>query len=221
MEQQFWEERWQEGRLGFHQSKVHPMLRAHMSSLVQPTDRILVPLCGKSLDLLHLARLATGPGGMVIGVEFIGQAIYDFFSENDLAYEKVGSGHFVSENMELFARDFLTAIDPGGDIAPMDFVYDRAALVALPEAMRRPYADNISALTKPGGRVFLVTFEYDQSRVAGPPFSISPGMIAELYSKKFEIEELERNTTRPKNPRFVKGGVEEVSEVGYILRRKS
>lgn len=221
MQREFWQERWGDGKIAFHQSDVHPMLRAHVPDLIQPGDRILVPLCGKSLDLLHLLKFVTEPGGVVIGVEFVEQAVHDFFRENNLRFETPSPGHFVAGRLEIFCRDFLTPLDQNSEIGPIDFVYDRAALVALPEEMRRAYANNISALCRPGARMLLVTFEYDQSRIDGPPFSIKPDHVRELYADAFEIRELERSAIAPLNPRFAESGVQVVHEVAYELRRKS
>lgn len=222
MEQDFWNERWENGQIGFHQSKVNPMLQTHVPELINPGDRVLVPLCGKSLDLLFLAELASGPGAKVQGVEFIEQAVHEFFHENRIEYRDAGAGRFVSEKIELFCRDFLGSSPAQlAGIGPANFIYDRAALVALPAEMRPAYAQNVTRLAARGAVMFLVTFEYDQHKVPGPPFSISPETVAELYAPHFTIEEQERKAAPPRNPRFVEGGVESVAEVAYVLRRKS
>ena len=222
MEQDFWSERWENGQIGFHQSKVHPMLRSHAPDLVRPVDTVLVPLCGKSLDLLFLAELISGPEAKVQGVEFIEQAVREFFNENRIEHRDAGEGRFVSEKIELFCRDFLGSSPAQlAGIGPANFIYDRAALVALPAEMRPAYAQNITRVAAPKALMFLVTFEYDQRKVPGPPFSIAPETVAELYAPHFIIEERERHVAPPRNPRFVEGGVESVAEVAWLLKRKS
>ncbi|MEQ9366497.1 MAG: hypothetical protein RIF32_19810, partial [Leptospirales bacterium] len=120
MKQNFWQERWESGRIGFHQADVHPMLRRHAPDLLRPNDRILVPLCGKSLDLLFLAGLANArfeqAAGKVLGVEFVEQAVHEFFRENELACEDRGGGRFVAGNIEMHCRDFLS---PGAALADL------------------------------------------------------------------------------------------------------
>ncbi|MCR9143857.1 MAG: thiopurine S-methyltransferase [bacterium] len=220
MKQNFWQERWETGRTAFHQSDVHPMLREHAPELVRPDDRVLVPLCGKSLDLMYLAQLARGSEGAVLGVEFIEQAVREFFTENALEYEDQGDGRFVSGNVEMYCRDFLSPGAEIADLGPVNFIYDRAALVALSDDTRETYARHVTSLAAPGALMFLVTFEYDQSKVGGPPFSIAPDIVHGLYAKHFTIEERVREAQPPLNPRFTEGGVQSVSEVAYVLRRK-
>lgn len=53
MNSKFWQQRWQEERIGFHKSDVNPELIKHFSALALPFgSRVLVPLCGKSVDMV-------------------------------------------------------------------------------------------------------------------------------------------------------------------------
>ena len=67
-------------------------------------------------------------------------------------------------------------------LGTIDVVYDRAALVALPQDMRKQYSQRLCSLT-PGAKQLLVTFEYDQSLIGGPPFAIPSEEIQQNYSK--------------------------------------
>ena len=81
MDAAFWLQRWQEGQIGFHRSDVMPLLEKHWPSLQLPAgSRVLVPLCGKSLDMHWLAA----QGHRVLGVELSPLAVTQFFEEAGL-----------------------------------------------------------------------------------------------------------------------------------------
>ena len=73
---------------GFHQARVHPLLRKHKMLLLgagvtcppEPSRRVFVPLCGASPDMLWLAAC----GHRVFGVELSGSAARGFFDEKGL-----------------------------------------------------------------------------------------------------------------------------------------
>jgi thiopurine S-methyltransferase len=215
MEQNFWNERWKEGRTAFHQSDIHPMLRAYAAADLRPDDNVLVPLCGKSLDMLYLVERAA----RVVGVEFVRQAIEEFLGAQRLEAQERDPGRFVLDKLELLCRDFLAlTVD---EVGRFDYIYDRAALVALPEELRRAYARKILELCAPDARMLLIAFEYEQSRMEGPPFSITPAMVAEYYGADFVIEECDRQTSdTARFPRMVEHGIQLVTEVAYRLRRR-
>lgn len=78
MHEDFWQERWARNEIGFHLDDVHPGLRRHWPRLAVPAGAaVLVPLCGKSLDLAWLA----GQGYRVLGVELSQKAV-EAFSQN-------------------------------------------------------------------------------------------------------------------------------------------
>ena len=87
-----WESQWQKGDTSFHLAEVNPKLVDNMDELVgcgtgQAEDQhsnILVPLCGKSKDLIHLHGL----GHSVTGCEWVEQACTEFFSENNIQYTR-------------------------------------------------------------------------------------------------------------------------------------
>ncbi len=76
MHKDFWQERWAHNEIGFHLDDVHPGMRRHWPRLALPDGAtVLVPLCGKSLDLAWLA----GQGFNVVGVELSEKAVEAFF----------------------------------------------------------------------------------------------------------------------------------------------
>src|SRR4051812_5121285 len=88
MDKSFWNDRWQRGEIGFHQSEVEPALIDHFKGLA-PT-RVFVPLCGKSLDLAWLASQAHE----VVGVELSALACDAFYAEHRLTPQCSKEGIF-------------------------------------------------------------------------------------------------------------------------------
>jgi thiopurine S-methyltransferase len=187
MDAKFWHDRWQEGRLGFHEGKVNRMLEAHISALALGEGaRIFVPLCGKAVDVPWLLSR----GYRVAGAELSEIAVRDLFDEMGVTPEVTELGalrRYAAQGVEIFAGDIfdLTA----DTLGPVDAVYDRAALVALPQEMRRRYAAHLAGITERAPQL-LVTFEYDQSVMEGPPFSLSEAEVRACHDARFIIAEL-------------------------------
>ncbi len=81
MDPAFWQERWKNQDIGFHQPEFHALLQKYWSRLdLRPGSPVFVPLCGKSLDMVWLAQ----QGHRVIGAELSELAIDDFFAERGL-----------------------------------------------------------------------------------------------------------------------------------------
>ena len=177
MDPEFWKSHWAEGRIGFHEGKPNSYLVEHHAKLAT-YPRVLVPLCGKAEDLAYLAA----NGHEVVGVELVEDAVKAFFAEHALVPEVIADGPLVkytAPSITIFAGDVFQATrERLGDI---DAVWDRAALVALPDDMRRRYVDHVRALLPKGGRVLLVTFEHDAPD--GPPFSVEEAEVRVLYDR--------------------------------------
>ena len=163
----FWQQRWREGRIGFHQDRVTPLLEEYWDAVDVPAGgMVFVPLAGKSLDMLWLAAR----GYRVLGVEFSPLAVEQFFSEHqpdaDHAASRSYGTHYSAGEIELICGDaFALDADILGTCAG---VYDRAALIALPADMRERYARPLYARLPTGCRGLLVTLEYPPAREAGP-----------------------------------------------------
>ena len=170
MEVDFWHDRWEKNLTGFHLDEVNPHLRENWAALnLKSGSRVFVPLCGKSLDLLWLAD----QGYEVVGIELSPLAVKAFFSENGLEAKLThidGLEYWQSDNISLFCGDFFSLTTE--ILGTIDAVYDRASLIALPPAMRKDYAAKLTELAQTAPKL-LVTLEYDQSKMDGPPFSVS------------------------------------------------
>ena len=218
MQREFWLERWQEGQIGFHQDRINNYLTRHFGRTgAQKGGTVLVTLCGKSLDMVWLHE----QGLRVVGVELSPLAVDAFFSENKLQPAITRSGKFQrfhADDITLLCGDFfdLTA-DDTGDIAA---VYDRASLIALPPEMRRGYADHLAKLLPRGTCVLLITMEYPQEQMQGPPFAVRESEVHALYDKEFKVECLESLDILAENPRFKERSLSEMIERTFLLTRK-
>ena len=218
MEADFWHERWENNVIGFHLNEVNPYLKENWSALnLAAGTRVFVPLCGKSVDLVWLAQ----QGHQVIGIELSELAVEAFFSENNLIAKRKQVGAlelWQSENISLFCGDFfeLTAEILG----QVDAVYDRASLVALPLVMRQDYAAKMTELTQSVPKL-LVTLEYDQSKMDGPPFSVSDNEVRALYQANYQIKQLSAQDVLGNNEKFRQKGLNYMNECIYQLEKLS
>ena len=217
MHHDFWHERWQTGQIGFHQAAVHPFLARWWARLELPADaRIYVPLCGKSLDMVWLAER----GHRIVGSELSPIAIHDFFAGRGLeptCTEEPGFRRHCAGPFEILEGDAL-ALTPDL-LGPVGAAYDRAALVALPPDLRRPYAASLARLLPGGAKALLVAFEYPQEMKGGPPFSVESQEILSHCAGRFTVRELERVDILAENPKFAEFGIPALHEIAYALER--
>lgn len=184
MEPEFWHSKWQKNEIGFHLSEANPLLVAHFESLsLAQGSRIFLPLCGKTVDIGWLLSRAC----QVVGVELNRMAVEQLFEALNIEPEISEEGGFTifrAENIQIFVGDFfeLSAMDLGA----IDAIYDRAALIALPESMRQKYADHLMVLTQ-CAKQLLITLTYDQALMPGPPFSVSEEEVAAHYQGAYRI----------------------------------
>ena len=217
MNPDFWHQRWHDNQIGFHQAAPTPLLLKHWSALgIAPGATVFVPLAGKSLDMAWLAA----QGHRVLGVELSQRAVDDFFAEHGLQPEvettRYGVHHHAG-GIELICGDAF-ALD-AGLLHDCVAVFDRAALIALPPALRARYARNLYAALPAGCRGLLITLEYPQHERAGPPFSVREDEVHALYDGEWNIELRERRPIPPEHPGFV-GGVSRVDTAVYALDRR-
>ncbi|WP_454258503.1 thiopurine S-methyltransferase [Pseudoxanthomonas mexicana] len=215
MDADFWLQRWQEGQIGFHRSDVMPLLEKHWPSLQLPAgSRVLVPLCGKSLDMHWLAA----QGHRVLGVELSPLAVTQFFEEAGLTPVRTTSPygeHFRAGPVEIILGDAF-GLDPAL-LAEVAGVYDRAALIALPPDLRLRYRDTAYASLPTGCQGLLITLEYPQAEKAGPPFSVEQPEVEALFATPWRQELLERRDILDQEPRFREEGLSALATAVYHL----
>jgi len=212
MDSDFWLTRWQNNQIGFHEGAPNFLLVSHFAALDVPAGgRIFVPLCGKSHDM----RWLRAQGYTIAGAELSRLAVTQFFAELGLAPVISSTGPFElfeAEGVTLFVGNIFD-LDPQ-TLGVVDAVYDRAALVALPAPLRERYAAHLIALTGAAPQL-LVTFEYDQARHSGPPFSLLEAEVRTLYGATYRLHRAET--------REVPGGLKGVcpaQESVWLIKRK-
>ena len=222
VEAAYWQEKWAEGKIGFHQTAVNKRLEACWAALDAPAGRpVFVPLCGKSLDMLWLHR----QGHPVLGVELSEKAVGDFFAENALPHEREAHGAFAlwrgtgeASGIRLLVGDFF-ALAPA-DLEGVGAFYDRASLIAMDEAFRERYARHLAAIVPGGAPGLLLTIDYDPARMQGPPFPVPDALTRELLGEAFDIDELAHYSGPERLGNLAGRGLETLDEHVYRLRRR-
>lgn len=186
MDAEFWHERWRAGQIGFHRTEVNPWLEHELPGLgLAPGSRVLVPLCGKSLDLGWLAEQGLRP----VGVELSPVACAALFEERGVTPTRdqaAGLDRWSGDGIELYCCDFLDRALT--TVGPFAALWDRAALIALPREMRPDYVAQCARLLEPGARGLLVSLTYDPQEMDGPPFSVPADEVRSLYGPRFALE---------------------------------
>ena len=187
MQANYWHERWSENRIGFHNADAHPMLVAHFDALkLEPGARVFVPLCGKSRDIGWLLA----QGCRVVAAELSRIAVLALFEDLRIAPDIKPSGAlecFSAPGLDVFVGDILK-LDAAA-LGAVDATYDRAAVVALPPDMRAAYAAHVCRITNHAPQL-LISFDYEQAVMAGPPFSVPEQELQSLYGSGYRLEQL-------------------------------
>lgn len=190
MDSNYWLQKWKKNDLGFHKSEANPVLVKHFQELSLPKgSRVFVPLCGKTLDIHWLLA----KGYRVAGAELIELAVEQLFDELGMKPKIAQVGEmklYSAKDIDIFVGNVLNI--SGKKLGSVDSIYDRAALVALPEEMRNRYTAHITEVTGKAPQL-LVTFEYDQNLMKGPPFSINKEEVNRHYSNSYDLSLIASN----------------------------
>ncbi len=217
MQEEFWQARWSRNQIGFHLNQVNPWLEQFWPALqLEAGTRVLVPLCGKSLDLAWLAA----QGHAVVGIELAETAVHAFFAEHDLQPEVRQQGAFTcyqSGQITLLCGDYfaLTA----ADVADCQAFYDRAALIAMPAEMRERYAAHLTAILPTPCRGLLITLDYAQEEKVGPPFAVSEAEVRRLLGGGWTIERLAQKDVLEGNWKYHQQGLSRLDEAAFRIWR--
>ena len=217
MDPSFWLENWAKGQTGFHLSGVNPVLLRHWKALeLTSAKSVLVPLCGKSVDLPYLRTL----GHRVIGLELSPIAVSEFWTAMGTMPQRKEDRGLVfwdSDGIEIIEGNFFEVRRE--DLETPNVVYDRAALIAMPEELQSRYANHLIHLAQ-GAPIFLVTFDYKPSEMSGPPFPISRIQLGELFDDHYEISLIESRDALDANAALAARGLNRLSESVWLLSTK-
>ncbi|MBV6272386.1 thiopurine S-methyltransferase [Alcaligenaceae bacterium CGII-47] len=217
MDTEFWLQRWREGQIGFHQDRVMPLLQKHWPIVaLPPGSRVLVPLAGKSLDIIWLAS----QGYRVLAIELSALAIKQFFTENNLSptsHDSPLGRHHIAGDIEVICGDVF-GLD-ATTLASCTGFYDRAALIALPHATRLRYATHVYGGLPAHCRGLLLTVDYPQHEMDGPPFSVDDAEVNALYGEHWTIQTLDERDILANEPKFAQRGLSRMCTRVYRLER--
>ena len=184
MDASFWHQRWEKNEIAFHQTKANPLLVEYFHQLsLAKGNRIFVPLCGKTLDISWLLS----NGYCVAGAELSQIAIEQLFMELGVQPAISGVGEvdqWSAKDIDIFVGDIFAVSRK--ILGPVDAVYDRAALVAFPEEMRNRYTAHLTEITDKVPQL-LITYDYDQNAMEGPPFSVSNEEVKRHYRVNYDV----------------------------------
>ena len=212
-----WHSRWESNKIGWHADQVNQNLIDYFSKLnLVDGDKIFVPLCGKSVDMIYLLKR----GLKVVGVEMSEIAVKQFFSENKLEYSvsKVDDLMlYEGYGIQIFCGDFFTL--KANHLVDVKAVYDRASLIALDKALRQKYVNHLNDIILNDVRVLLLTLNYPQHQWVGPPYAVSKLEVDSLYGGSFQCQELQNISDIENEPMFLLQGVDFVEKAVYCLQK--
>lgn len=219
MDPKFWHNKWQKNDIAFDQAAPNAHLVEFFPKIkLKKGASVFVPLCGKTIDMLWLVK----QGYHVKGIELSDGACQQFFEQYQIPHTISQHGEFKqfeSEQLTLFAGDFFT-ITPE-TLGDLDAIYDRAALIALPDTMRLEYVQQLANLAQRPVPILLISSSYNQSEMNGPPFSIPENEINQLFSEKCVIQKIYDKAAPALPPHLVERGLRSASEQVYIINMAS
>ncbi len=211
MDANFWLQKWEKGEIAFHEGQANTLLTAHLEKLNLPKgSRVFLPLCGKTRDIAWLLA----HGYRVAGAELSVLAINELFSELGVEPKISKTGeliHYCANDIDIFVGDIFNL--SAEFLGPVDAIYDRAALVALPTMLRNQYTSHLIKITHSAPQL-LITFKYDQQLMDGPPFSITEEEVTRHYAAAYQLQ--------PVESRDIVGGLKgkiAASETAWLLQK--
>jgi thiopurine S-methyltransferase len=184
MDANFWHQKWEQNDVAFHEREANPLLVKYFDLLsLSQGSRVFLPLCGKTLAIHWLLS----NGYRVAGSELSEIAVKQLFSElaiepNITAIKEIRC--YSADTIDIFVGDIFDL--SRSVLGRVDAVYDRAALVALPETMRNRYAAHLMEITNRAPQL-LICLDYEQSLLDGPPFSVADEEVHRHYQDSYDL----------------------------------
>ncbi len=213
-----WRSHWTRKTPGFHEGQVNAYLEKFLPLFdLAPGDTIFMPLCGKAVDILWLSQ----QGYRVIGVELSEVAVLSFFEESSIEFVKVQQENFSvykAKNITLYQGDFMHI--QAQHLADCKLVYDRASIVAIEPFNRQSYKHKMLQIIPAAIPMLMVTLEYDQDIMQGPPFSVPASEISALYHPQYSAHFLQSNEQSTEGSRWRERGLQSLIESALRLNAK-
>jgi thiopurine S-methyltransferase len=212
-----WLKFWENNETNWHGDRITQELVEYFELFALETrDKVFVPLCGKSLDMIYIMN----QGFSVVGVEISEIGVRQFFSENNLTYKITKVDDFdlySSENLEIYCGDFFSLTSK--HLNNVKAVLDSKSLIALEPDLRQKYAKHLNDIISLGVRILLVTLQYPQHQMSGPPFSVDESEVESLFSMAFESRKLKSFNDIENGSKLVRAGVDFINNAAYCLRK--
>ena len=212
-----WLHFWESNETNWHSDTITQELVEYFELFeLEPEDKVFVPLCGKSLDMLYIMN----QGFSVVGVEISEIGVRQFFRENDLTYKitRVDDFDLYSyENLEIYCGDFFSLTSK--HLNNVKAVFDSKSLIALEPDLRQKYVKYLNDIISVGARILLVTLQYPQHQMSGPPFSVDKSEVESLFSMTFESRELRSFNDIENESKLERAGVDFINNAAYCLRK--
>ena len=212
-----WLKFWENNETNWHGDRITQELVEYFELFeLETRDKVFVPLCGKSLDMIYIMN----QGFSVVGVEISEIGVRQFFSENNLTYKITKVDDFdlySSENLEIYCGDFFSLTSK--HLNNVKAVLDSKSLIALEPDLRQKYAKHLNDIISLGVRILLVTLNYPQHQMSGPPFSVDKSEVESLFSMAFESQELRSFNDIENESKLTRAGVDYINNAAYYLRK--
>jgi SAM-dependent methyltransferase len=169
-----WQRHYEENDLGWDLGQVAPPFVKLWQEEKLPLGKVLVPGCGRGHEVVFLAE----NGFDVTAIDFSSGAVT--YLKNALK----------KRNLEgrILHQDFFSLDESHEGV--YDLVLEQTFFCAISPKQRRDYVLNVSRILKPGG--ILVGLFYHTDEQGGPPYNTTREDIEMHFSKKFEIQELDK-----------------------------
>jgi len=212
-----WLEFWENNEINWHSDDVTQELEAYLGLLkLNSGDKVFFPLCGKSVDMIYLLN----QGFSVIGVELSEIGIKQFFLENGLDFTITQVGEFdlySAKNIEIYCGDFFSLTSK--HMCNVKAVFDRKSLIALDKNLRQKYVKHLNDIISMGVRILLVTLNYPQHQISGPPFSVDRSEVESLFCMAFKYEELKSFQDIENGSKLERAGVDYIENTAYCMQK--
>ena len=152
--------------------------------------------------------------GLTGGIASGKSIVAGFFEEHNLQFERTPAGPLdrytaTQHTLTLYCGDYFDF-----QTRPFDALYDRGALVAFSEDERPRYVEHTNGLLKPDAIRLVITLEYDQRVVNGPPYAVPADKLVAYWDDLIRVGEKDDIDTCP--PKFRQAGLTDIAEVFWL-----
>jgi len=184
MEKEFWENRWENGQTGWDIGAVSTPIKEYIDQITDHELNVLVPGCGNAYEAEYLWE----QGFKNVKIVEIAKGAIDSFKKRfpDFPADQI----FFEDFFKLDSKEHQ-----------FDLVIEQTFFCAIHPSMRPKYAEKMSELIRPGGKLVGLLFDFPLE--SGPPFGGNKEEYLGYFKPYFHIRLLEkaRNSIKPRSGR--------------------